>query len=134
MQLRLADASEFFSLDEQIALYMELRDDLQEQLERMRGLGFSETSNEIIELEQQYRAFAGRIVDVFDAMFRRERESLDRHFTDIEFTLSVTSDDNVADRERMLNDQLENRLSLSDKLVGQMAKLRLGTDETTQAT
>ena len=133
MQLRLADAAEFFNLEEQIELYMKLRDDVREQLNRMRNLGFSETSNEIIDLEQQYRAFAARIVEVFNDKFQQERESLDRHFSNIEFNLSVTTDDRAADRERMLNDQLENRLQLSQKLVNQMTALRISTDEVTQS-
>ena len=134
MQNRLADAAEFLNFDEEMALLNEMRQDIQEQLARLRAVGFDNQSNEILELEQQYRAFAQRIVSVFDNEFRKARESFDRQFSNLEFQISILSDGNAAEHERLINEQIESRLRLSRELSGQILRLVSSTDAVTRST
>ena len=134
LEVRLSVAMEHFDFDAQLAIYREFQETVLEEANRFRYMGAAEDSLRIQQLEQQYRAYAARIVDVFNEKFQQERDAFDRHFSQLEFRISITADTDHAAQERLLNQQLENRLDLSRSLLDQMVRLQMQTDETTRST
>ena len=134
LEVRLSIAQEELNFDEQLAIYREFQEVVLSEIRRFRYAGLAEDNLRIQQLEQNYRAYAARIVDVFNDKFRQEREAFDRNFSHLEFNLSLTQSTDYAGQQRLLNQQLENRLSLSGQLVDQMVRLRMQTDDTTRST
>jgi len=134
LEFRLSIAVENNDFDAQLEIFRDFQQVILEEQRRFAYMGAAEDSYRMQQLEQQYRAYAARIVDVFNDKFRQERDAFDRHFSHLEFRISITSDTDHATHERLLNDQLENRLSLSRSLIDQMVRLRMQTDATTQST
>jgi len=91
LEVRLSVAMEHFDFEAQLAIYREFQETALEEANRFREMGATADSLRIQQLEQQYRAYAARIVDVFNEKFQQERDAFNRHFSQLEFRLSIRS-------------------------------------------
>jgi hypothetical protein len=128
LEFQLSIAEENLDFGAQINLYRQFQKILYDEANEYRRLGLQREDAKIQELQRKHRAYSAQIVKTHDEQFKKEREAFDRHLSKLDFTISITSETNHAEHERLINEKIENRLENSRLLVRQMTELLLVTD------
>jgi len=89
---------------------------------------------DLMEAEAEIRALNSRIIQTFGEMAARARESFERELSRLDFRMSVTLDSDYSRQEDLLNQKIEQRLALSQKLLDQYMELQLTVDENVKST
>jgi hypothetical protein len=123
-----------FNFDEQLAVIDGFQEIVLEQAERLRYtlnyLGQDENESlRLRQLEQQYRAYTERRIEILEKSFERERMLYEDRDANLTFRLSIIDHSQHSQREELINRQLQNRVALSKTLTNQMLQLQMTTDE-----
>lgn len=137
----LSFAEDTDNYDRQKELYAQMQDNMREQAQRYRDLGFQNTDIEIMELQKKYRAYGQQIEKVNEEIvqslsdeFQKAQKVFDKELSKLDFKLSITEDGDYEAKEKLIAEQIENRIGKSQELADEMAKLQLSTDENVKAT
>ncbi len=111
------------TIEQRIALLEEQKDILHEMANLYRENGYDDDSEEIRELQEQWRETNSEIAALYQEAFDAQRELIEQALEDSEWILSMYGDDDYDNRIKETNNQIQIQLKLYNQILSEQKEL-----------